>query len=124
MTDPGGKSAVDPATGNKCIKCGCLWLCRQVLLVGSQFNIGVITQLFIKCIKEIITIFAPHTESFKAKQALTGILGDIDFEVDEIQYLPQNTLAICGEDVVIFERFIELLEDLEDVQNIYHNAEY
>ena len=71
-----------------------------------------------------ITVFAPNTEYFKAKQALNDALGEIDYEVDEIQFIPQTTTAISGEDVEMFEKFLDMLNDLEDVQNVYHNAEY
>jgi YebC/PmpR family DNA-binding regulatory protein len=70
-----------------------------------------------------ITVFAPNTEYFKARNALTESFGDIDFEVDEIQYLPQNTAPIGAEDVETFEKFIDMLNDLDDVQNVYHNVE-
>ncbi len=35
-----------------------------------------------------ITVFEPHTEYFNTKNALTDALGDINFEVDEIQFIP------------------------------------
>lgn len=72
-----------------------------------------------------ITVFAPNTEYFKTKQALLETLGEIEFEVDEIQFIPQNTVKITDEDdLAMFEKFNEMLEDLEDVQNIFHNAEF
>ena len=70
-----------------------------------------------------ITVFAPHTEYFKTKQALIDALGGIEFEVDEIQFIPQSTTAVTGEDAEMFDKFLDMLNDLEDVQNIYHNAE-
>ena len=70
-----------------------------------------------------ITAFAPHTEYAKAKQALIEAFGDIDFEVDEIQFLPQTTTPIEGDDVAMFEKFLDMLNDLDDVQSVYHNAE-
>mgnify|MGYP000002871749 FL=1 len=76
-----------------------------------------------------ITVFAPHTDYFKAKQAInesfgsTSEKGEIDFEVDEIQFIPQNTAPIEGDDLALFDTFIDMLNDLDDVQNIYHNAE-
>jgi len=70
-----------------------------------------------------ITVFAPHTDYGKAKNALIDAFGEIDFEVDEIQFIPQNTAPITGDDVDMFEKFIDMLNDLEDVQNIYHSAE-
>jgi YebC/PmpR family DNA-binding regulatory protein len=71
----------------------------------------------------MLTVFAPHTDSFKAKQALSEAFGEIDYEVDEIQFIPQNTAPVTGDDVEMFERFMSMLNDLDDVQDIYHNVE-
>ncbi|KAA0693197.1 YebC/PmpR family DNA-binding regulatory protein [Halopseudomonas laoshanensis] len=70
-----------------------------------------------------ITVFTPNNEYFKAKQALTDSFGEIDFIVDEIQFLPQTSTPIEGDDVALFDKFIDMLNELDDVQNIYHNAE-
>ncbi len=70
-----------------------------------------------------ITVFTPHTEQFKAKKALTDALGEIEFEVDEIQFVPKTTTPVSGDDLEMFHKFIDMLDDLDDVQNIYHNAE-
>lgn len=70
-----------------------------------------------------ITIFTPNNEYFKAKQALLDSFGDMDFSVDEIQFLPQTSTPIEGDDVAMFEKFMDMLNELDDVQNIYHNAE-
>ncbi len=71
-----------------------------------------------------ITVFAPHTEYGKARTALQGILEGAEFDVDEIQFVPQNTSAISGDDIPMFEKLVEMLSDLEDVQNVFHSAEY
>jgi YebC/PmpR family DNA-binding regulatory protein len=70
-----------------------------------------------------VTIFMPHTDYAKGKQALLDSLGDIDFEVDEIQFLPKSTTVLSGDDVALFEKFIDLLNELDDVQNVYHDVE-
>lgn len=70
-----------------------------------------------------ITVFAPNTDYAKAKQALTDAFGELDFDVDEIQFLPQTTTPVEGDDVAMFEKFLDMLNDLDDVQNVYHNAE-
>jgi YebC/PmpR family DNA-binding regulatory protein len=77
----------------------------------------------IECEDGKITVFAPHTEYFKARQALTEAFDGIDFDVDEIQFIPQTTTPVSGDDVAQFEKFLAMLNDLDDVQNIYHNAE-
>ncbi|MDX1706742.1 YebC/PmpR family DNA-binding transcriptional regulator [Pseudidiomarina sp.] len=71
-----------------------------------------------------ITVFAPHTESHKAKQALRDAFPDLEFDVDEIQYLPQVMTTVSGDDVAVMEKFLDMLNDCDDVQNIYHNAEF
>ncbi|WEJ63612.1 YebC/PmpR family DNA-binding transcriptional regulator [Thiomicrorhabdus lithotrophica] len=70
-----------------------------------------------------ISVFAPHTEYAKAKNALKDAFPEIEFDVDEIQFLAQIPKEIEGEDLEMFEKFIGLLEDLDDVQNVYYDAE-
>jgi YebC/PmpR family DNA-binding regulatory protein len=71
----------------------------------------------------LITVFTPNTEYAKARQALTDAFEGLDFEVDEIQFLPQTTTPVEGDDIPLFEKFLDMLNDLDDVQNVYHNAE-
>ena len=70
-----------------------------------------------------ITVFTPNTEYAKARQALLDAFGEIDFEVDEIQFIPQSYTTVEGDDVAMFEKFLGMLNDLDDVQNVYHNVE-
>ncbi|GMG86574.1 YebC/PmpR family DNA-binding transcriptional regulator [Biformimicrobium ophioploci] len=76
----------------------------------------------IECEDGKITVFAPHNEYFKAKQALLDGLGEIEFEVDEMQWLPQTETEISEDDKPMFDKFMAMLDDLDDVQNVYHNA--
>lgn len=71
-----------------------------------------------------ITVFAPHTEYARAKAALAAAFGDIEYEVDEIQFIPQTYTTISGDDVAVFEKFMDLLNDVDDVQRVFHNAQY
>jgi len=71
-----------------------------------------------------ITVFTPPADYFKAKQALADALAVVDFDADEIQFLPRSTTAVTGDDLVLFEKFLDMLNELDDVQNIYHDAEY
>jgi transcriptional/translational regulatory protein YebC/TACO1 len=71
-----------------------------------------------------ITVFTPPTEYAKAKQALTDSFAEIDFEMDEIQFLPKGATKITGDDVGLMEKFLDMLNELDDVQNVYHDAEF
>ncbi|HET8904065.1 MAG TPA: YebC/PmpR family DNA-binding transcriptional regulator [Saccharospirillum sp.] len=72
----------------------------------------------------VITVFAPHTEYAKTRDALKSAFDGIEFEVDEVQFVPQMTTAIEGADIEQFEKMLDLLNFLDDVQHVYHNAEY
>lgn len=74
--------------------------------------------------EDMISVFVPPTEYSRTRQALQKMDPDIDFEMEEITYLPQAPHPISDEDVEKFERFISMLNDLDDVQQIYHNGEY
>ena len=71
----------------------------------------------------MITVFAPNNEFAKAKQALTDSIEGIDFEMAEIQFVPQNMTPIAGDDIEMLDKFLDMLEDVDDVQRVYHNAE-
>lgn len=77
----------------------------------------------IECEDGKISVFAPHTEFFKTKQALQETFEGIDFDIEEIQFLPQTTAPISQDDMPMFEKFMDMLNELDDVQNIYHSAE-
>lgn len=71
-----------------------------------------------------ISVFVPHTEYAKAKTALIEAFGNMDFDVDEIQFLPQMTKPLeSEEDKELFLKFLDMLEDLDDVQNVYYDVE-
>ena len=70
-----------------------------------------------------LSIFAPHTDYFKAKKAIIDCCGEVDFAVDEIQFIPNTYTTLEGDDVALFEKFLAMLDDLDDVQRVYHNVE-
>lgn len=70
----------------------------------------------------LITVLCPPTDYFKAKTALQELQANIDFEAEEITYLPMSEQELSGEDAEQFERFCALMNDLDDVQHIYHNG--
>lgn len=71
----------------------------------------------------MVSVFAPITEFNKIKTALTDAMPDVHFEMEEITFVPQTMTEVTGEDIEAFDKFIAALEDCDDVQNVYHNAE-
>ena len=46
----------------------------------------------------------------------------LNFFESQIEMLPQNEITLEGDDLAKFKRLIDALEDLDDVQNVYHNV--
>lgn len=44
-------------------------------------------------------------------------------EVAEVTMRPENTIALEGDDVARMQKLLDMIEDLDDVQEVYHNAE-
>jgi len=43
-------------------------------------------------------------------------------ELAEVTMRPENTIVLAGDDAARMQRLLDVLEDLDDVQNVYHNA--
>ena len=76
----------------------------------------------IECEDGKITVFTPQTEFARARQALSDAFEGIEFEVEEIQFVPRDTAPIPEADQPMFEKFLDMLNDVEDVQKVYHNV--
>ena len=47
----------------------------------------------------------------------------LNFFEAQIEMVPQNIITLSGDDMVKFNKLIDALEDLDDVQNVYHNVD-
>lgn len=43
-----------------------------------------------------------------------------EFKVTELEMIPQSEVTLEGEDLEVFEKLVDVLEDDEDVQKVYH----
>ena len=76
----------------------------------------------VECEDDTITIFAPPVEFYKAKTALLEAFPGLELEIQEIRFLPQASKILSGEDLGLFERLLGMLNDCDDVQEIYHDV--
>lgn len=70
---------------------------------------------------EGITIFTPPDEFEGVRDAVQGLVEEI--ALAEVSMVPQNTVEVEGADARAVVRLVGLLEDLDDIQDVYHNAE-
>jgi transcriptional/translational regulatory protein YebC/TACO1 len=76
----------------------------------------------VECEEGLVTVYAPHTEFNNTRTALTAQNSKLEFDAEEITFIPQTEAPVSGDDVVIFDKFMDMLEDCDDVQHVYHNA--
>lgn len=70
-----------------------------------------------------ILIYGEPNDLFKIKEALVSISPNIEFNIDEISMLPKERIKLEGEDLEIFNKLLNLLDEVDDVQNVYHNVD-
>jgi YebC/PmpR family DNA-binding regulatory protein len=76
----------------------------------------------VECKDGHVTVFAPPVEFYKAKTALLKAFPGLEFEVQEITFLPQTTKVLSGDELASFEKFLGMLNECDDVQEVYHNV--
>ncbi len=69
-----------------------------------------------------IIIYGTPQDLFKIKTAITSIKSDIEFTIDEISLLPKERITLDGENLEEFNRLLNMLDEVDDVQNVYHNV--
>jgi YebC/PmpR family DNA-binding regulatory protein len=66
---------------------------------------------------EVLTAYADF-ESVKNALEAAGLKP----EVAEVTMRPENTIDLIGDDAIKMQKLLDVLEDLDDVQAVYHNA--
>lgn len=71
---------------------------------------------------EVIVYGAP-SDLFNIKEAISKALPNVSFDMDEITYIAKDKVVLAGEDLETFNKLITMLDEIEDVQHVYHNVE-
>jgi YebC/PmpR family DNA-binding regulatory protein len=67
---------------------------------------------------EVLTAYTDF-ESVKLALEAAGLVA----EIAEVTMRPENSVTLVGEDAAKMQKLLDVLEDLDDVQNVFHNAE-
>jgi transcriptional/translational regulatory protein YebC/TACO1 len=59
----------------------------------------------------------------KTRNLIAEKVGEENIITDEITWLPQISTTLSDDDKLSFDKLIDMLNELDDVQNIYHNVE-
>lgn len=72
--------------------------------------------------EDAVIVYA-EPDQFHAVQEALRTAGVKDFTVAELTMLAQNDIALDADAQAQFEKMIDAIEDLEDVQQVYHNVD-
>lgn len=72
--------------------------------------------------EDSVIVYA-EPDQFHAVQEAFKNAGITEFTVAELTMLAQNEISLPEDGQVQFEKLIDALEDLEDVQQVYHNVD-
>jgi transcriptional/translational regulatory protein YebC/TACO1 len=68
-----------------------------------------------------IEVLTPYTSFEAVKNALEA--AGLKPELAEVTMRADNTIELTGEDAQKMQRLLDVLEDLDDTQEVFHNAE-
>ena len=70
-----------------------------------------------------VTVYAAPGELHMITQVIRESFSEADITLEEQRYLPQNAIQLGDADVPAFEKLLDMLDDCEDVQEVYHNVQ-
>lgn len=69
-----------------------------------------------------MTITVDPSQLDAAKEVIEKLIPNVKFEIFDDKMVANDTVALEGEDKVLFQRLLTLLDEVDDVQNVYHNV--
>ena len=69
-----------------------------------------------------VSIYGDPSDLYRIKEAILIAKKEAEFIVDEVTYLPNEMVTLEGEDKENFDKLLSMLDDVEDVQKVYHNV--
>ena len=69
-----------------------------------------------------VVITVNPTDHNKTKDVIDALILGVEYELDEEGMYAKDKITLEGEDLELFQRLIGLLDDIDDVTDIYHNV--
>lgn len=73
--------------------------------------------------ENLVIVYGNPQDSQLIKDSISKKVPSIDFEIDEISMLPKEKITLDNENLELFNKLLVMLDDIEDVNKVYHNVE-
>lgn len=70
----------------------------------------------------MLNISVNYVDNVKTRDIIEEIVPDVDYDVDESGWYAKDLVTLEGEDLELFNRLYDLLDEVDDVTDIYHNV--
>lgn len=71
---------------------------------------------------DTVTVYGEPSDLYKIKEAILEYKNDADIIFDEVTMIPSEMTTLEGEDRENFDKLLSMLDEIEDVQKVYHNV--
>ncbi|MDE6292538.1 MAG: YebC/PmpR family DNA-binding transcriptional regulator, partial [Bacilli bacterium] len=70
-----------------------------------------------------VIITAKPSDATHIKDELESMIPNVEYTLDEIGWYAKEKVTLEGEDREVFDRLLSLLDNIDDVTEVYHNVE-
>lgn len=70
-----------------------------------------------------INLEVKYVDNIKAREIIELIEPSVDYELDETGWYAKDLVTLEGDDLELFNKLYNLLDDIEDVTDVYHNVD-
>ena len=70
----------------------------------------------------IIITMHPNDKG-KVEDVVERLIPNVDYEIEEVGMFPKEKVVLEGEDLEVFKKLYNMLDNIDDVTEIYHNVE-
>jgi len=71
----------------------------------------------------LIYIYGNPKDLYDIKKAIEGKLSNVEFETDDIVWMSKDKITLDGDNLELFNKLVSMLDEIEDVNRVYHNVE-
>lgn len=70
-----------------------------------------------------VIITAKPGDASKVKDVIESMIPNVEYTIDEIGWYAKEKCTLEGEDLEVFQRLLGMLDNIDDVTEVYHNVE-
>jgi len=102
--------------------------CGQILLAPGTDEAKVMDIALEAGADDVITDEEGGIEVLTSPQGFEAVKNALEAagfkpEIAEVTMRAENNIALAGEDAAKMQKLLDMIEEIDDVQNVYHNAE-